>query len=253
MTGDNRAERAPLLLRHRHQLRRDDWRVPVRVRQRRHQRHGRWAADGFQFRQRRHGLQRRVDAARLRSRRVFRRQARGSIRPPRHHARRRRVLHRQRLGFGHRNGLTRVRRLPCAGRPGRRRSKRACAGLYQRGRTRALPRVTGDDSASRHHFGIVRGIYQQLLVGGCRRIVDGGVLVRFPGLAVDVLDRDPAGVNLPRRAVLYSRESAIPRVVPAQRQGARGIDEACRRGRGQGESCRDRCVARGRSSQAENA
>ena len=153
------------------QLRRNDRRLPVRLRFGRDQRHRRRASDGVRFGQRWDGFQRGVDATRLCGRRFLCWPARGPLRPSIHHAYRGRVLHRQRVGLGRRWGVRRIRALPCSRRPRRRRIERARARLHCGGHARGLSRKARYRAAGRHHRRLVHCVRLQLSDRQGRRVV----------------------------------------------------------------------------------
>ena len=127
----------------------------------------------------RHRLQRRLDVARLRGRRVFRRAPGRPLRPSQRADRRRRVFPRFGAGARASPAVDGLRHLPRHRRPGRGCGQRDVAGLHQRGLAGALSRPAGDRAADRDHL---RPVLRRSSATTCwrgRRFVDRAAVVGF--------------------------------------------------------------------------
>ena len=169
-------------------------------------RHG---LDEFQH-EARHRVQRRLDVARLRRRRLLRRAPGGQIRSPHTAAGRRRLLHRQCLGLRHCRWIARIRDLSDPGRPGGGCSQCHVTGLYQRDRPFSSARPTGDDSAGGDHRRPVLLVSQQLHPRQRRGWLHGAIVVRLRSLALHVLDGADPRRDIPHRAAVHPRKPALP-------------------------------------------
>ena len=219
-------------LHHPDQLRGHHRRLPVRFRQRRHQRNGGWIEGNLPFQFGRNRIRSRLHAAGLRDRRVLRwppGRPLGSTRGadpvgdpvPRLRDRR-----------GHGQFIIGVHRRAHARRLRGGRGQRDVAGLHRRSRFGALPGQAGNGTADRDHQRVVHGLPQQLPARQGRGRFHRSVVAGACGLALDVLDTRRSLDPLPGAVAAHSGKPPLPDGQEPPQRSRKSPHQAVRTGRG---------------------